>query len=294
MASATSWGGREACGLGAPALAAGAVIEPLAHPKPGAVTRLRPQADKDVLTFAVHSVALASALLASCEASASGSPDPIAVGLRAYRASLRRLGLRVNVGLGQALMLIPLSASLPTSYGSPELMAGRASELIMYSSAEASREYYALLRDLEPSHLGFYRGPLPDFREEPRLGLGELLRLVTWDLVASEVTGGYRLTLRALKVIEGAGGVSEGAIARALAWALAEAGDTLIARKWGLRAYLASRAEVALEASRGDPVRALEALDDLWRGRGWSPGAVLDVISAALGLHLASRALGQA
>ncbi len=291
MASVTSSPRREACPRLVPILALGSIIEPLAHPKPGAVTRLLPQADKDVFDFALHSAAVSSALLASCEASASGEPDPVAEGLRAYRLALASLGLTRNVGLGQALITVPLAAALPISGPRPEEIARAATGIALRSTREASAEYYRLLRLLSPGHLGRYRGPLPDVGSgEPGLGLGELLRAVRWDLVASEVTGGYPVTLRALNLIVIEGGVGDRQVAEALTLVLAGAGDTLIARRWGLRAYLASRAEVIVYAGLHGAHKAMELLDRPWRARGWSPGAALDVVAAAIGLYLVSRA----
>ena len=291
MGSATYSRGSDPCQSLAPILGLGAALEPLAHPKPGAVTRLYGQADKDILDFAVHSAAINSALLASCSASASGSPDPIAEGLRAYRLTLWALNIAKNVGLGQALMLIPLAAALPRAAPAPSEVAREATRIAMLSTQAASAEYYALLRMLGPSHLGRYRGPLPDVSEgEPGVGLGELLRSVRWDLVASEVTGNYPLTLRAVEALSEETGAWDAKVARALALVLSAAGDTLIARKWGLRAYLASRAEVLVHSRLRGPLGAMEALDGAWRPRGWSPGSSLDVVAAAVGLYLLSTA----
>ncbi|MGC9210011.1 MAG: triphosphoribosyl-dephospho-CoA synthase [Acidilobus sp.] len=293
MASATSSRGSEACEL-APLLAVGSVVEPVAHPKPGAVTRLLGQPDKDVVAFALHSAAVTSAAVASCNASIEGLPDPILVGLRAYRRSLEALGVRVNVGLGQAMMIIPLSAALARSGKDVRGIASTATGIVLSSSPEAAAEYYEILRLLSPSHLGAYRGPLPDvIGGRPTVGLGQLLRAVRWDLVASELTNGYPLTLRAVADISSRGGVSEESVVAALADVLIEAGDTLIARRWGVRAFLASRAEVLTYVSELGPGRAMALLDPLWRARGWSPGAALDIIAAAVGLYLVSRALAR-
>ncbi|MGC9072462.1 MAG: triphosphoribosyl-dephospho-CoA synthase [Acidilobus sp.] len=293
MGSATSYPSSDLCNL-APLIALGSIVEPLAHPKPGAVTRLSAHPDKDIISFALHSSAVSSAALASCEASLRGLGDPILHGLRTYRRSLEGLGLRTNVGLGQALMVVPLSAALPTSGPCPRSLAAEATRLVLSSSTEASAEYYRAIRVVSPSHLGRYRGSLPDVGGgEPGVGLGELLKSVRWDLVAWELTTGYPLTLKAVEAIGSSGGVSDAGVSIALAVVLTESGDTLIARKWGVRAYLASRAELITHSRALGPVRAMELLDPPWRSRGWSPGSALDVVSAAIGLYLVSEALSR-
>lgn len=123
----------------------------------------------------------------------------------------------------------------------------------------------------------------------------EALMAARWDLVHSELLSGYPVTLEALKTLrESSGGLEDRAL-RALLSMLAWPGDTLIASKRGFaamkRSILEARAALLLSGSWGVR-RALEWLDSEWRDRGWNPGAVLDVLAAAIGLYLLEAALG--
>ncbi|GAB6148442.1 hypothetical protein JCM10135_09840 [Stetteria hydrogenophila] len=275
---------------GVSALLAGPLVEPLLHPKPAAVTRLVGHRDKSVLDFAVHAVALAQGMMASC----ASRGDRVADGLRVYRLMLDRLGIRGNVAAGTAFLMIPLAAALGAagkSLSAREL-ASLASEIAASSGPRATLEYYRLLERLRPSHLRRYKGPVPAVGARgPLPPLVDVLRASSWDLVHSEVLGGYRRTLsvaerlgcRPLRPEE----LEERALAEMLRL-LASHGDTLIRAKWGSRAYLQAKLEARealLIAERRGVRAAAEWLDGLWRPRGWNPGAVLDVIAAALGLH---------
>jgi triphosphoribosyl-dephospho-CoA synthetase len=279
-------------------LSAGARVEAVLHPKPGAVTACRPHPDKAVWDFMVHSVALDEALLEACKASTRGAGDPLGEGLARYASSLAALPLpQSNVGLGEALLLTPLAAALPRVAGSgcePRRLAGEASRIALSAGPGAAGAYYRLLARLSPSHLGRYEGPVPGVGEgEPR-GLAEVLEAAKWDHVHAELLEAYPRSLwlyeRIARRLPRLG--LAGAALEALLEALARLGDTLILAKWGTRAYLRARREAAealLYYRRGvmGLSEALEWLDGLWRPRRWSPGAVLDLLAAALGLLLA-------
>jgi len=258
------------------ALSLGALLEPLAHPKPGAVTRVQGQADKGIFDFALHHEAVERGAIRACVSAAEGSEDPIADGLEAYLEALEELGLRTNVGLGQALLIVPLAAASPGRPG-VRALCERASELVRRSTPRASAAYYRALAALAPSHLGRYRGPLPDVSQgAPSVGLGEVLGLVD-DLVSQEAVNGYRLTLRAYELMRGrlTEGVEE-AISGAFLWLASSTPDSLLARSRGARASLIAMAEASLLGA--------EELDRAWRSRGWNLGSLLDIVAAAASL----------
>ncbi|MGC9112533.1 triphosphoribosyl-dephospho-CoA synthase, partial [Acidilobus sp.] len=262
------------CMVNASALSLGAILEPLAHPKPGAVTRVEGQKDKDIFDFALNHEAVERGALAACVKAAEGAGDPIAAGLEEYLRAVKGMGLRTNVGLGQALMIIPLASASPGRPGTKDLCRA-ASELVRRSTPRASEAYYELLRLFTPSHLGRYWGPLPDVSEgRPTVGLGEVLKAVD-DITSQEVVNGYRLTQAAVEIMRKE--VREGyerALVRAYSYLASTVHDSLLARSKGVRASLIATAEASLASN-------FELLDRMWRSRGWSLGSILDVLSAA-------------
>ncbi len=287
---------RRQCSWYASLLAAGSVLEASVHPKPGAVTPCASHGDKSFQDFVVHAVALREALEASCHSRG----DPLEDGLRAYAASLGILPLPPgNVGLGTALLLIPLAAALPRlGPCDAALLTAEASRVALEAGAGAARAYYDLLQSLSPRHLGRYEGPVPGVGEGYPASFSDVLRAARWDLIHSELLNSYPVTREALEELEtlraSGWGLGEAA-AKALLSILARRGDTLIAARWGLRAYQRSmeEARVALtlyEKGRLTLREALEWLDSKWRPRGWSPGAALDILAASLGLLLAREA----
>jgi len=272
------------------ALAWGLVLEPLAHPKPGAVTRIAAHDDKNIYTF----TASALAGLYACEAACTGPPDGfIARGLETYAGLLGGLGVETNAQLGSILLLLPLCRAL-TQAGTAEEAAALATTLVReHTGREDAAAYYRLLEELAPSHLGRYEGPVPSVGSGGRPeSLVAALEAASWDLVHGELLNSYPATVEAYHVILGRGGpFNEDSLLAALLHVLAEHGDTLIARKWGLRAYKRALWEARAAAlARPTPREALEELDELWRPRGWNPGAALDVVAAAAGLAAAHRA----
>lgn len=265
------------CMANASALSLGAILEPLAHPKPGAVTRVEGQRDKDIFDFALNHEAVERGALVACVKVAEGAEDPIAAGLEEYLRAVKEMRLRANVGLGQALMIIPLASA---SLGRPDIkgLCRRASELVRRSTPRASEVYYELLRLFTPSHLGRYWGPLPDVSEgRPTVGLGEVLNAVD-DITSQEVVNGYRLTQVVAEIMrrEAKEGY-ERALVRAYSYLASAVQDSLLARSKGIRASLIAVAEASLASN-------FELLDKLWRSRSWNLGSILDVLSAAASL----------
>ncbi len=280
---------------GVAALAAGAALEPVLHPKPGAVTRLWSHPDKGVVDFEAALAPLTAALIEACR---RGGPRGLEAAFRAYRAGLEALGYKSNIAAGTLLLAAPLAAAL---HGGPPpgglgALAREASRVALEAGGEAARAYYELLEYLSPGHLGRYEGPVPG------VGSGSypccmrvVLEAASWDLVHGEVLGGYPESLRVAREVEegveGGEGLEDAALA-ALLGLLARRGDTLILARWGSRAYQAALSEARQAermASRLGVRGALEWLDSQWRPRGWSPGAALDVLAAGLGLYLLKR-----
>ncbi len=272
------------------ALYSGALIEPMIHPKPGAVTRLESHADKSLYDFMVHAIALSTAAHTACNTAYNGSGDPIASGFKAYRSALQKLGIKTNIGLGTALLLVPLAAALgDLGYpANPQRLAERASNLIIESSTDAVREYYDLLSMLSPSHLRQYHGPIPGVGKGYPRSFRQLLEIARWDIVHDDVRSGYPRSLQAkslyAKALHEYGDIDE-AGAHTLLYILSEYGDTLILAKYGIRAYLKALKE-AKEAimHTSKPSQAVALLDSLWRPRNWNPGAALDILATGISL----------
>jgi len=276
------------------ALSTGVILEPILHPKPGAVTRLRSHDDKNLVDFAVHSLPVRLGMMTACESASGSGIDPIADGLRVYRASLLRLGIDSNIGLGTALLMIPLSASLGhLGYPAPpERITEEARRICRSATPMAAREYYDILHMLRPSHLREYTGPVPAVGEGYPSSFSSILEVASWDLVHRELHLGYKVTLSTYRRIMGliADGYSlEEASLVALLEVLSTQGDTLILAKYGIRAFqrakiMAMRTLKAVMRDKSRIYNSVDELDSEWRRLGWNPGASLDVLAAALGL----------
>jgi triphosphoribosyl-dephospho-CoA synthetase len=274
-------------------LALGSVLEASLHPKPGAVTPCSGHEDKSFQDYIIHYIALSRALERACT---SRRGDPLEAGLREYSVLLDLLPLPgSNVGLGEALLMIPLAAAA-SRLGAPEpgAIAYEASRLARASGPGAARVYYDLLAKLAPGHLGRYEGPIPGVGDGYPPDMLSVLEAARWDHVHGELLEGYPLTLETLERIEEltAGGTPlREALLEVLLNMLAAHGDTLIAARWGLRAYERARIEARVVLGmvrRGSLTidEALHYLDRLWRPRGWNPGATLDILAAAIGLYM--------
>ena len=265
-------------------LALGAMVEPLIHPKPGGVTRKSGWRGMNIYTFAKAQAALHYALEAAC---LHGCREGcLAAAVRSYLSMLRRLGVRENANLGTLILMTPIACTGPA--GDPEEHLRSAASCARGLGGEDAVLYYKALEAFMPSHLGYYQGPLPAVGsgEYPRSFL-EILRGARWDYVHSELLEGYPKTLEAYHYIANRGD-SEEEIALLLLSLLAKYGDTLIGRRHGWRAMLRAMAEarmalsVALRAGVADAIRWLRGE---WSARGWTPGAVLDIVATALGVY---------
>ena len=269
-------------------LATGALIEPIVHPKPGAVTALVGHRDKSIIDYTLQTPALVAALYEACRNASGGF---VAEGMRSYRLWLKRLGIRVNLSLGTVLMLLPLAAAARVAGAPSFCMATRL--LREHTSVEDSIEYYKTLRYLAPSHLGRYRGPLPDVSSGASPpGLWRVLEASSVDNVHWDMINCYPLTRLALSILDDMG-LNRDAVLTAILTILAEAGDTLIMRKYGLRAFKIAiyEARLALNIARrtDDIAGGVVFLDRLWRPRGWSPGSTLDIVATAISVHVYNR-----
>jgi len=273
-------------------LGVGARIEPLIHPKPGAVTRLHRHPDKDVVTYMISSIPLDLALSKTCRQASTDCNGSMASGMKAYRDAYEKLiPRRVNTSLGTLLLLLPMSmAHGVTGLRDPWGLARVSSSLVARCTGrDEAVEYYGLLKLFRPSHMGRYTGPLPDIDEGVPDNFMVILRANSWDLVHREILSGYPLTLEALSImVEARGGLEDRSL-KALLHLLSRYGDTLIARKYGMSAFKKARAEAIhalMYAERVGLRAAIEYLDSLWRPRGWNPGAVLDIIAASISMYV--------
>lgn len=266
-----------------PIVSLGLYVEPVIHPKPGAVTALEAHGDKDVYDFLSNASLVEYSLLESCRRGSIGA------GLRAYRVMVSKLGLKTNIALGSLMLLAPIASVLRDLAGAPvrEILEGAHRLVLEKTGKEEALEYYALLEYFSPSHLGKYYGPVPGVGSGSPNSLLEVLRAASWDMVHGELLKGYPITMEALKVIrESPGGLREKAL-KTLLTILSRHGDTLLASKYGFTAYRIARleAERALKEADFSLYEAVERLDKLWRPRGWNPGAALDIIATAIGLY---------
>ena len=271
------------------ALAMGAILEPMAHPKPGAVTRCMGHSDKDIFDFAESFQYVYSA----CRASAAGDCKGfMARGLKVYLPLARAKG---NIQAGTLMLLLPLCRAAGETDLYPALLREASRLVVECDSPESARLYYKLLEEAGVGHLGVYEGPVPGVGSgRYPSGLWEALRAARWDMVHRELLYGYPLVEEAVRVILSRLGAGwEEAILWALLNTLSRHGDTLIAHKYGWMAYKRALFEASLSlriAAAEGVKRALEYLDGLWRPRGWNPGAALDVVAAATGVAYALRA----
>jgi triphosphoribosyl-dephospho-CoA synthase len=273
------------------ALSLGLRLEPLLHPKPGAVTRLMSHTDKSVIDFCVHTLPSEMAMLRGFLASLNGEEDPIYLGLSEYLKVLKSLGITRNIALGSLMLHLPLAVALGNFSFPPEPSElAKAATSAVLSSRMGGKAYYELLRFLKPSHLRRYEGPFVDVSRGDPSSLAEALRAASWDHVHSELLNGYKKSLELLGFIENYHNKAdvETRFLHALLFFLAKYGDTLVMEKYGVRAFQRSlddaRWALAYSAKVGIK-EVLEILDNLWRGRGWNPGASLDVLSVSISLY---------
>ncbi len=270
----------------------GPKLEPLLHPKPGAVTRFLEHKDKNVIDFCEHTLLIEMAMARAFLVSKSETlKDPISEGLKEYLSALKMFKVKENIALGTALLHIPLAAALgDIAYpAEPLKLVKRASSLAL-GSKNGGKVYYEILELLHPSHLRKYEGPIPAVGKGYPKSLSEVLRSASWDHVHSELIRGYPLSIKAFLAIERnlkeKNGLEE-AILKVLLKMLSENGDTLILAKYGIRAYQRAieDSKIALFLSNKIGVRrALEELDRDWRAKGWNPGAILDIVSVGISL----------
>jgi triphosphoribosyl-dephospho-CoA synthase len=282
-----------------PLIAQGLYLEPIVHPKPGAVTPLKPHSDKGVVDFIVNASIAEVALYEACTWRSRGLISPIARGLKVYRALASKLGLETNIALGSLILALPLATALSSKGGAPvgEIAREAHSIVVNETGSEEAVEYYKLLEFFKPSHLGSYSGPVPSVGSGYPNSFTDILKVASWDLVHRELLEGYPVTLEAFNMlVEGEASIVESFLTTLLEL-LARHGDTLIASKYGFTSYKRVKKE-ALEAlrmsSRDGVYEAVEWLDSLWRPRGWNPGAILDVMAVALGLLLYNKIRGGA
>lgn len=270
-------------------LAYGLYMEPIIHPKPGAVTLLRVHPDKDVGMFVANTSIAEVALLEACVRRSKGLKSPLAHGLRVYRVMASKLGLKTNIALGSLILALPIATALSTKQGAPvaDLVREAHSIVVSETGSEEAVEYYKLLEYFKPSHLGLYKGPIPGVGSGYPKSFVDVLRVASWDLVHRELLEGYPVTLEAYNMMLRGDGELRELFLKTLLELLATHGDTLIASKFGFSAYKKAKVEAREALSKSEELgveEAIEWLDSLWRPRGWNPGAILDILAVALGL----------
>lgn len=264
----------------------GLLFEPIAHPKPGGVSRCRGHGDKDLMLYAKTFLPVVRGCMAACRGECRGF---IARGLREYYDLAGKVA-STNLNLGSLILLLPVCRA-STNRGVVGDVLREASELVAgCDSREDAEAYYDILSSLKISHLGSYEGPLPSVGSgNYPSGLLSVLEHTRWDHVHRELLNGYPLTYEAFKrIVER--GVGEESIVEAILFMLADHGDTLIGRKYGWRSYLRAKREAKLAlhyARRAGLEAAVSWLDNLWRSRGWNPGSILDIVAVASGLAYA-------
>ncbi len=277
---------RRECTLIAESLTRGAVIEPLIHPKPGGVTRIDSSGNHTIYDFILASTTLQAPLELACNTPCVNGR--LEAPTKLYLESLARLGVRGNVNSGTFLLLVHL-AFASTPLRDPEVMARDASQMIgVCGGVRDAMAYYELLRSTPRSFMGYYEGPLGDaVRGAPQASFYEILSHTRWDHVHRELLEGYPLSLRVYRILSRED-FSEELVARIALELLAREGDTMIARKYGWRAFQRAREEARIALWYSERVgigSAVGWLRKRWSSRGWSPGAILDVIAAGLGLY---------
>lgn len=277
-------------------LVSGSRIEPLVEPKPGGVGRCMRHGDKSVFDFEVASTLIAASAYESCASASRSCRSSIASGLRTYRRLHGLFLPRTNIYLGALLLILPLSAALGLKeHNSIKEIADTARSTVLYCTGpEEAREYYRLLEHLGPSHLGRYKGPIPGVGEGYPESFTSILEAAKWDHVHRELIEGYPLSLEAYRIIRETSGGLEYRVLNAILELLAGYGDTLIASKYGWRAYKKALGEAKaaeLLSARIGVRGALEWLDSLWRPRGWNPGSVYDIVTVGIGLYMLDKAL---
>ncbi len=248
--------------------------------KPGNVHRFRDFADAHYLDFLLSAAAVAGPLDRAAEAGVGRAI------LESVEATRRLVATNTNLGI--ILLLAPLAAVPP---GVP-LRSG-VEEVLKASTVEDATLAYRGVRLAEPGGLG--RSPEgQDVDDEPTVTLVEAMTLAAGrDLVARQYASGFAdvfdRSAPALRESLRAGRPLETAIIAAFLASLAEAPDTLIARKRGESTALeaSARALSVLGAGWPDHPEGVAALADFdaWLrldGHARNPGATADLTTAAL------------
>ena len=273
------------------ALVSGLFLEPLVHPKPGAVTRLNRHIDKDVLSFIYNNSIASTFLLDACIEASIGNLSCI------YGRTFKNISdaykemMRTNTSLGSWLLHIPLVVSLGF-YGSlePRDLGLGATRLLQRLSTSCDTEgYYELLSAVRPSHLGRLEGKLPDALSYNKTRLPRLWDILVYasssDIVHAELVRGYSKSIRWSRRLDelSRSHAFEKAASRVFLEMLASIPDTLVRRKFGTRASIRVM-EMAKLVLRG--VIMLGELDRFMRDNGYNAGSLLDILSASISLHI--------
>ncbi len=258
-------------------------------PKPGNVSPGRDFHDTTYADFLASAAAIGPAFLA-----AGGQPVGATV-LAAVQAT--RAWTRANTNLGIILLLAPLARAAARHAGLPLREAAQV-ELAALTVEDAELAYEAI-RVAAPGGLG--SAPTEDVATRPTVTLREAMRLAAGrDGVAAEYVTGYARTFGTgapaiARALEGGLGWSDAVVEGYLAL-LAEAPDTLVARKLGPAAAEAVRRDAAAVLAVGGTRteagrRGLASLDAALRdpANRRNPGTTADLTAAALFVVIIER-----
>lgn len=292
---------REYCPL---YLSLGPALEPLAHPKPGNVHRLRDLEDSRLEDFIVGSTVLENVLL---RAYSIGHRRGVVEGVigRLVREAVE-LSMQIHGGgntcLGTALLLVPLSLACGAIEGGlpPQGLCAAATDVVRRAGVEDSVEFYRAVRVASPSYIKAYRPvELPDvfspnFENELRsrsLKLFEVLRLSSpVDPVAADVVEGYPRSLEAKEYLRRL--LREGfdwnvSVVATYLYTLHRHGDSVLRR-------LSKEVEQRVRDMAGEVLgllgdeerfsQELRRLDEYLRTRRLNPGGAADITAVAISL----------
>ncbi|MCE4617447.1 MAG: triphosphoribosyl-dephospho-CoA synthase [Desulfurococcales archaeon] len=288
--SSTYVGSQHNCKL-VGAIISGLFLEPIIHPKPGAVTRLRGHSDKDVVSFVLNNSLVSSVLFDSCMRASRGDLSCIYGNVFKKIAVIYKNEMKTNTSMGSWLLHIPLTVSLgfygPTN--SKALGLGATRLLRSLTTECDTHGYYEFLSSIRPSHLGRLIGRFPDALNAEKDGLPRLWDILVYasssDIVHAELVRGYSESIRWSKRLAelSRDNTFEDAASRVFLEMLASTPDTLIRRKFGTRTAVRIMEMAKLVLKN---VISLDDLDRFMRRNGYNAGSLLDILSVSISLFI--------
>lgn len=286
------------------------ILEALAHPKPGNVSRLSEYEDLKFEHFMRTGIIAYKYFLEGVERGYRGWGD-IVFGDLIYRLMsdvMQVIG--TNTCLGSSLLLMPLSigAGRCIRAGSLALacVINEAIAAVNASTVYDTIYFYKAIRAAAPSYLrksdetGDFVNVWDEDYEAKLLSKGHRLSEVLKfsskvDIVARELTEGYRRSTASLEFLERRlkkHGEWERALAETYLALLRSEEDTVIKLKYGPRMvlYVKSLAEEVydevLKSRSGEWRHLLAVLDEEFKSHRINPGAIADIMASTIALYL--------